>query len=191
VAKKPEPVLTADQQRLAAENTGLVGGVLRNYFWYVVPGSDQWDDWYAEGLVALCRAAHGFRPDAGWKFSTYASVAVMRYLLRYKEVEGRRGFRMVGERRPQAAQMADDGWKLVADGRRPEPAGDPFGLGDLEPLVRRLRPDRQLAIRAAYQEGQTGTQIGARLGTSKTWADQLRKDALAELREAAGATKAA
>ena len=80
--------LSADQQRLAADNRGLayhIAKQLRNH------GVDR-EDLESEALAALCRAAAFFDPSRGIKFSSYACRAIVFKLIRFVELEHREQF---------------------------------------------------------------------------------------------------
>lgn len=185
--------LTAEQQALAAGNTGLIGEVLRRRFWGIPVNSDLWQEAYAEGMLALCRAACGYRPETGWRFSTYATVAIQNWLTRWQEVEGRRGFRLTGGRTGLAVQPDEEWWDGVAGGADdptdPPPAA--VGLGRLEPLVGRLDARLQLVVRHVYDLGEPVQGLGDRMGVSRERGRQLHHQALGRLREMADEKRAA
>lgn len=62
--------LTDDERKIVEDNTRLV-------HWYVgricrMDTQDERDEAYADGVFGLMRAAQKFRPELGYKFSTYA-----------------------------------------------------------------------------------------------------------------------
>lgn len=79
----PEP-LTVEQERLVSENTGLVGFVLKRLGRR--PTEMDWDDMYQDGLFGLVKAARGFDPDKGFKFSTYAVRTIWGYVMHGRRV---------------------------------------------------------------------------------------------------------
>lgn len=182
------PDLTPEQQALAADNMGLVRGVLRVYFPYIPAQTEWYDEAELEGRVGLCKAAGRYREGAGWKFSTYASVCIKRHLWGWVARWQGNGFRGLNKRPLRAVHLDGEVWDLVA-GRAADGRADPFTLGDLEPLVRRLPAQKQLVVRAVYQEGQIGPEIGRRLGVSTSWVNQVHREALNDLREMADAAK--
>ena len=68
--QKQRPMLTAEQQRLVDENLGLAYKFSRKYR-PPAYGITQ-DEWEAECLYRLVIAAAGYKPELGFKFSTYA-----------------------------------------------------------------------------------------------------------------------
>lgn len=178
--------LNEAQRRLAGDNTRLVGKVLGQYFPAVRPGTELSEEAWAEGRYVLCRAALAYRPEKGIKFSTYACTCLSNHFSRWLPWALKRGLR--GTSRVVFPSNLEDGaWDGVA-GREEVGGGDPFGLGDLEPLVRALPPRHQLAIRLAYQADEPGHEAGRRLGVCRAWANQTRVEAEAMLREALGET---
>lgn len=69
--------LTADQKKLVSDNIGLVHTVAKKF-----PHLGMYDDRVQDGYVALCRAAQGFDPNMGRKFSTYAVPAIRHEIVR-------------------------------------------------------------------------------------------------------------
>lgn len=67
---KDKPKLTDDQRRLVEENVRLAYIFAKRY---PIPLMSREDN-LAEALFCLCRAAHGFRPELGFHFSTFAAT---------------------------------------------------------------------------------------------------------------------
>ncbi|MDR1321470.1 MAG: sigma-70 family RNA polymerase sigma factor [Gracilibacteraceae bacterium] len=68
--------LDNEQRRLAEENMGLVGGVIRDHVWDIRGvGIFTRDDLFQIGCVGLCKAASAYKPGKA-KFSTYAYILI-------------------------------------------------------------------------------------------------------------------
>lgn len=68
--------MTQEQERLVAENINIV------YFAAKKMGCGSDEDLIQEGMVGLCKAAKGFNPDKGYKFSTYALHCIKSHISR-------------------------------------------------------------------------------------------------------------
>ncbi len=68
--------LTSEQSQLAAANLGLVGTTVRLLMGTGGISLLGWEDAIGEGLLALVKAARGFRPLRQKKFSSYAITAI-------------------------------------------------------------------------------------------------------------------
>lgn len=81
-------VMTDDQKKLVLDNLGLIHLVLRRDL-KMHPSDykmsvNEYEDYYQQGCYALCKAAIGFDPDKGFKFSTYACSFISGIVKRYK-----------------------------------------------------------------------------------------------------------
>lgn len=75
----PAARLTDEERDFAEANMGLVGFVVGG----LEVGRGREDDAKQAGMLALMRAARGFDPSAGVRFSTYACLAIRRDVLRH------------------------------------------------------------------------------------------------------------
>ena len=86
--------MTDDQKKLVLDNLGLVHLVLqkdlRMYPSDYKTSSNEYEDYYQQGCYALCKAAIGFDPDRGFKFSTYAYPFISGIVKRYRRECDRR-----------------------------------------------------------------------------------------------------
>ena len=71
----------SDERRLMVEqNQGLAYQFAKNY---AKTSPYEHDEILGSALMALCVAAEKYRPETGWKFSTYAVASMKRYVWRY------------------------------------------------------------------------------------------------------------
>jgi RNA polymerase sigma factor (sigma-70 family) len=151
---------------------------------YVVNRQNRWGLAYEEALQAgrhgLWHAIRGFDPDRGWQFTTYAYVAIMRYVwaaVQRHLVSGRREVDVA----VLALWYVRQGPDPAALRARGEMAAS------LHALVGRLPARLRAVVVARYglagEEAATYVQIGARMGISHEWARQLEKQALVWLRQ--------
>jgi len=68
--------LTQKEKELVEENYGLIFSFLKKYNY-------SQEDWYDIAAIGLCKAAHSFNPEKGYKFSTYA-YKIMRNAIAYE-----------------------------------------------------------------------------------------------------------
>jgi RNA polymerase sigma factor (sigma-70 family) len=71
------PKLTEEQRRLAANNIGLVGEMIKRVEMANGLGMNR-DDLFADGLSSLVNCARRFDPKRGVRFSTYACNGIFR-----------------------------------------------------------------------------------------------------------------
>lgn len=162
---------------LVEQNLGLVrkmvGQLTRAMLWRI-GGRDEAD---SVGLRGLLKAAQGFDPARGTKFSTYACVTISRCL-----------YRAAGEYRAREPLPVDD--HLWA---RPDERLDQIDLQDqierVKRAMRRLSAPQRKVLRLTCLQGLTVTEAARKLGVSKQAVQQLRDVALAGLRERLGVSK--
>lgn len=99
---KRSPPLTAEQRRLAEDNYGLVVHMLRELR---VSDRDN-DDAHEAGCMGLMQSTRHFRPELGFKFSTYACTAIARHIIRAVETNAARRKR---EQRHRDSVLGRDG----------------------------------------------------------------------------------
>lgn len=73
--------MTDKQKKLAEDNIKLVPYVIKTK---ISLGSDEYDDLFQAGCLALCRAASRFDESKGFAFSTYAISYIVSELKNYK-----------------------------------------------------------------------------------------------------------
>ncbi len=137
------------------------------------------DELMSEALVTLLRAVEKFDCDRGFRFSTYATHAMTRNLLRY----------VTRQRKLQTQFVACEHLDAVADQRRWTPLYQQRMAAAqvrLEELIGRLGPREQLIVRARFGLGESATchtlqSIAERLGVSRERVRQLEVRAMARL----------
>lgn len=151
---------------------------------YVVNRQNRWGLAYEEALQAgrhgLWRAILGFDPDRGWRFTTYAYKAIMRYVWAAVQRHLVAGRREVGVA-VLAMWYGRPGPDAAALQARLEIAAS------LHALVGRLPEQLRAVVVARYglagEEPATYVQIGEQLGISHEWVRQLHLQALIWLRQ--------
>lgn len=171
--------LTADQQTLVSENLGLA------YHWAGSFASDGEADRDA-AVNGLIRAAQGFDPERGYKFSTYATYCIRSALhdaLRQRMSERAHAAMLFSDLdclhpHPKEAETID--WLAELGVCDPEPVD----LSGLFAAARSLLNSRWWQVlRLRYLEGLSLRETGKRLTLSKERVRQIEKDALEKLRE--------
>lgn len=74
--------MTPEQQKLAADNHGLIIKFLVKHHLNI-------DDYYGDMAVEFCYAARAYRPEMGYAFSTYAYRCMHNHLIRMWQENGR------------------------------------------------------------------------------------------------------
>lgn len=199
--------LTAAQADLAAANVRLAYKEARK-LWAsseLARRLPSREDCEQEALRGLCRAAEGFRPELGFRFSTYATRCIRRAVLeaardaglirvpRYLQEGGRVDRTSPGCRR--AAALVLQVWQMPADdgGEELEPAAPEApdaaelaeALGRLAEALRSLSPRQREALRLCFGlDGlgeRTYAEAGRQLGVCRERVRQLRERALVRL----------
>jgi RNA polymerase sigma factor (sigma-70 family) len=124
------------------------------------------DDVHQEAMVGLMRSVVGFRPDYGWKFTTYAGKSIWRHL--------------IDDCRASEELTALEFDNLIPDPRdvvgECEEAIDKQAI--LAPLLAALPPTEAKVIRLRYWEFKTFVEIGETLGRSRQSTKQVHDRAL-------------
>jgi RNA polymerase sigma factor (sigma-70 family) len=132
-------------------------------------------------MLALCRAAAEYRPDAGTAFSTFASACILNAI--WRALGGRRY-------RWQLAQLPADADGIELDQADHRHLQEPGALGDVGRLLRVLpgRHRQAVVLRYGLDGGgeRTLKQVAGALRVSRERARQLVAAAVARLRRAAG-----
>ncbi len=96
--KKVDPIRPDEDQywRMAWENRGLVGNIIKKHFLWVLDRSTtlDYDDLYQIGLMGLHRAATRFDPARGHALSTYSYAWIRQYITRAFQIIGFRFVRI-------------------------------------------------------------------------------------------------
>lgn len=128
-------------------------------------------------LVALWRAACGFDPRYGWKFSTYAVTCLNRAAVSEWKRRGR-------ERAGTLADAADTLDRFpAAERREPEQWGESEWERRLDAIP---DPRKREAVRLRYRDEACVDSIAARLGVTRQRVRQMLAAGVAGLREAEG-----
>jgi RNA polymerase sigma factor (sigma-70 family) len=168
------------------ENTAFAHWCVRKWLG-LGPEDAEYDDRVQEALLAIWRAAKGYDPGRRLKFVTYAGPGVYRAIRQGHAKAEQRGFTRVGSstnRYATVGRSADLG--VVEEAGGLAVFDDPTAL-DLEAVwavVSRMTPSRQAVLRLYYGAGLGDAEIAARTGSNRPAVNELRRAAVAELREA-------
>jgi RNA polymerase sigma factor (sigma-70 family) len=178
-ATKPTKQLPPERAYLVTENTGLAHKAAND--WVRKRGRiDLLEEATSAAMLALVRAAIGFNPELGWKFSTYAMTACKRTLWRLTE-DLERG------------NLPDD-LRIHDAGEIAERPTLPFGpsdteLSDLRECLAVLTP-RELGIMVMrFYGGDNLEECGKRIGVSKERIRQIQQGAILKMQHFAGVAK--
>jgi RNA polymerase sigma factor (sigma-70 family) len=135
----------------------------------------------SDGNLTLMRAVESFDFHRGYRFSTYATLALMKGFARSVSQMQSSGREAIHS--PALLASVTDGHGLVAQRRM-------LHRDEVSRLLSRLEQRERDVIRAHYglNEGQPATfkQVGSRMGLSKQRVRQIEQSALAKLRAQAG-----
>jgi len=166
--------LTKRQQQLAADNVGLVYRFARQYAHRL--GLDP-DEAVSDGMMALLRAVRTFDPNRGYRFSTYATRAIIRavYSTRKRDMVQRRDHRRcVGlDAAPVPAYCEPENMAVYRD--------------DLDAAMATLKPRERAVIAGRFGRGETLAEVAGQLRLTKERIRQIQIAAVAKLAEAMGA----
>ncbi|MDP6447929.1 MAG: sigma-70 family RNA polymerase sigma factor [Pirellulaceae bacterium] len=183
----PDAVATAEQ--LLAESTQIRNGLARVFLKLVISIAKGFassrhplDELLSEGNAILLRAIETFDADRGFRFSTYATHAIRRYLYRYVQ-------KKTGE--PRSPELFDQ----VPDPRRWDAAREQRMNAAMDAIAGFLNqlPDReQLIVRARFGLGDdlrpvTLQSIAEQLHVSRERVRQIEQRAIRKLRAMASA----
>jgi RNA polymerase primary sigma factor len=167
-----------DRDRIVRANLRLVISIAKKF----ANSRVGFDDLLSEGIGSLLRAVEKFDYDRGFRFSTYATQAIRRTLVRHLQTAQRDATRFVSADTLTFADQHDD-------------AADPHLIqtrwenlrGNLRRLLARLEPRDRSIIRRRFgldqqAEVQTLQSLAAELGVCKERVRQLEARAIDRLR---------
>ena len=93
----------AAEERLIVENSRLIWSVVRRY---TGRGAEQ-EDLYQLGCIGFLKAIHGFDPDFGTQFSTYAVPKIAGEMRRFLRDDGRTELSAALGREPVLSELAE------------------------------------------------------------------------------------
>jgi RNA polymerase sigma factor (sigma-70 family) len=177
-----------DVQRLVNENRTLVEWTVNRYLdRHVVSGAER-EDLVSWGLMGLLSAARAFDPSRGLRFSTLATLAIERSIMRGAMQADSRKARTLSLDEALNDGGAGEGETRWVEMIRDEGAEREIGRTEEMALLRRgmqrLRPEQQRLIQAHFFQGYSLADLARSWGTTRqAVAGQLRR-ALKSLRRA-------
>lgn len=167
-----------DRDRIVQANLRLVVSIAKKF----ASAKYSFDDLLSEGIGSLLRAVEKFDYDRGFRFSTYATQAIRRTLVRQVQTLQREGTRFVSSDPLLLADQHDETTDPVASQARWENL-----RSNLRRLLARLEPRDRSIIRRRFgldqqAEVQTLQSIAAELGVCKERVRQLETRAIDRLR---------
>ncbi len=174
-----ESLLEASEQQrtiLVTANLRLVVSIAKKF----VTGDDPFDEWVAEGNVALLRAVEKFSFALGNRFSTYATYAIQRHLYRISH----RGRQLRRRFTP-----ADESLRSVP-ASEPTPGCSPLQVEILKELfakfLQELEPREQQIVIARFgfdgRAPRTFRELGTEMGVCKERIRQIQSRAMEKIR---------
>ena len=185
----PEEEISASPQRLAEANRKLVVHVAKKFQGYASRRGLEMDDLVAAGNEALVRAANGFDPELGNRFSTYAGVCIRNEIL--SAVKKNRQPSRVPLDLP--VRIDDELGLSLLEEVIPGPGLDPAQIfeakelrEELDHAIKVLNPRRQKALDLHYgltdRQPRTLKEVGEKLGITDKAVSLRKQAALRKLR---------
>ena len=162
--------LTPAEQALVEANRGLAIKFGRQC---AQRGSDEsaMDDAVQEAMLALMRAARGFDPSRGFKFSTYASTSIIMDATKHRANAHRRRIK-----------SECDVYDYSPEDHREKPACG-LELAELAAAMASLDPRMRRVIEMRFRDGATLDEVGKAIGVTKECVRQIQLKATATLRK--------
>lgn len=181
-----------DVQRLVTENRTLVEWTVNRYLdRHVVSGAER-EDLVSWGLLGLLSAARAFDPGRGLRFSTLATLAIERSIMRGAMQADSRKARTLSldEALHEGSGEGETRWvEMIRDEAAEREMGRTEEMALLRRGMSRLRPEQQRLIQAHFFMGYSLADLARQWGTTRqAVAGQLRR-ALKSLRRALEPTR--
>jgi RNA polymerase primary sigma factor len=175
--------LTAEQQALAVQYRPLAFAIVRKYFGDIP--RDARPDTIGVALHALCYSAAHYRPETGWKFTTYASKCIWGIVCRYVKREvATQLYYSLDERTPDGASVGD---LQAGDGDTVESAAKGEYAEYARRLLSKLHDRERMIVEMRFGIGcekHTLDQVAAVIGRTRERVRQLERRALEKMRTA-------
>ncbi len=166
------------RNRIITANTRLVVSIVKKF----ADETNRFDDLLSEGINCLLKAVEKFDFNRGFRFSTYATMAVRREV-----------FHLIKRSHRDRNRFATGNPEMIDEKIRPEETGDRSEGTQLrinngvDQLIDRLDDREQFIVRARFGMVDLGTKatfskLGEELGVSKERVRQLEMRALGKLR---------
>jgi len=159
-----------DTDKLVTENINLVHGVCRR-----MPYSDQYEDLFGVGALALVRASKRYKPELGYAFSTFAVPYIRGEIMRYLRDVDRHGLRYPRSSRKRAvcisfSQPLSEDENNTLENLIEE--HEDFTTAEVEDFISTLNC-RQRYICVLLMEGKTQKEIGGKLKISQAQVSRI------------------
>jgi RNA polymerase sporulation-specific sigma factor len=182
------------------ENTGLVHWAVKKFLG-IDKSHPDYEDAVQVGMIALTKAIKGFKPEYGFKLSTYATRGVRRELAYWWRIWNRLGFTAVKDKpmpgripiripaplqleRPDGTSDAFD-W-LCCNDDEPIIDDDPESM-QLKEAIAQLSQLEQRIIRDRFWRSQSLVQVANQVGLSRERVRQIEAQAIRQLGRTLGA----
>jgi DNA-directed RNA polymerase sigma subunit (sigma70/sigma32) len=183
----PNALSHAERAALVESCRGMACGIARRFLGMGV----HWDDLEGAALHGLVIAATYFRPELGWKFTTYSTRWVFQSCQAEAERHRKAGFHWIPPTaRPLAVQPTDpDGLAVpfgsaMADVYADDPCHAAGSWDTWARLVGLLTPRERRIVELRFRDELTLKQVGRRLGVTRERVRQLEVRLLNRLRRA-------
>lgn len=168
------------RNRIVHANTRLVVSIVKAF----ASDSNPFDDLLSEGIACMLKAAEKFDFDRGFRFSTYATMAVRREVFRSINRSHRNRTRFA----TGATDILDQQLNAEPPEERTESALRKIS-SDISRMLTRLDDREQFIVKARYGLIDIGmkptfSKLGEKLGVSKERVRQLELRAMNKLRDA-------
>lgn len=151
--------LSENERRLVEDNLGLVAAQAHTF---KNKGYNELDDLISIGSIGIIKAARSFKPELGFKFSTYATICIRREIIRELQLSCQK--HKLDELTIDIGKDEDLGfWDMVPD--------------SIDEVGRKI-----LNMRLIY--GFTFREIGEKLGFTRAWACAKYNSIIKTIREA-------
>ena len=155
----PSNPLSEIERRLVEDNLGLVAAQAHTF---KNKGYNELDDLISIGSIGIIKAARSFKPELGFRFSTYATICIRREIIRELQLSCQKN--KLDELTIDISKEEDLGfWDMVPD--------------NVDEMERRILDMRLI-------HGYKFREIGEKLGFTRAWACHKFNSTIKKIKEA-------